>query len=203
MNAAEKILKDMDSKETKERMDQFVQKYIAEAQEQRKKAIEIVSNAEYITWLGNFTKEHANFSDDTWLYCQEKLSAKDNKRVEELHLLYNGIEIYANHNYIYPIECDFGGYYKIKFDGIGYELGRLIGQGTLFYCTRVEIENDKEFIDFNDIMINKERDNVTIINAKLVELSKFVNSVYECGVPYEAICETLEATLNKMKSKKE
>lgn len=203
MSAAEKILKEMNSEEGKKRMDKVIEKYVAEAKEQRDKAIKIVSNVEYITWLGNFTKEHASFSDDTWLYCPEKLSAKDNKRVEELHLLYNGIEIYANHNYIYPIKCDFGGFYKIKYDGIGFEIGRLIGQGTLFYCTRVEIENEQEFIDFNDIMNNKERENVHEFKSKLEYLSEIVISTHEYGVPYEAICETLELTLNKIKSKKE
>lgn len=199
MNIAEKILKEINSKEGHDRINKFMQEYMADAKEQHDKAIKIVSTVEYITWLGNFTKKYEGFSDNKWLYCPEELSEQDNNFVQELHLFYDGIETYSSHNYIYPIKCDFGGFYKIKYDGIGFEIGRLIGQGTLFYCTRVEIVNEQEFIDFNDIMNNKEQDNVKDINKKLEELSKFVISVYEYGVPYDAICDVLGDILIKIK----
>jgi len=161
-------------------------------------AKELVSNTEYITWLNNFTKEHLSFSDDDWLYCPEKISTKDNKFVKQLYLLYQGIKTYAIKNYIYPIKCDSGEFYKIQYDGIGYEIGRLVGQGTLLFCRRVKIENDKEFIDFNYIMNNKEQDNVKDIKAKLEYLSKAVISAHECGVPIDAIWAMLGDTVNKI-----
>ena len=52
----------------------------------------------------------------------------------------------------------------------------LAGQGVLFFCNRVQIENEKDFIDFYDILNNKKNDNVITIQNKLNELSNLVVS---------------------------
>ena len=91
--------------------------------------------------------------------------------------------------------------YNIKLENSGFEIGILVGQGTLFFCNRVQIENQKDFIDFNDILNNKTNDNLTTIKNKLNELSNFISSLYKSGVPLEAIINTLDNTLNEMDPK--
>ena len=74
----------------------------------------------------------------------------------------------------------------------------LAGQGVLFFCNRVQIENEKDFIDFYDILNNKKNDNVITIQNKLNELSNLVVSLYKSGIPFEAIAITLDNVLNEI-----
>jgi len=200
MTEAERILKEMNTPEGQEKMKKWAQEYAEKENAKNIKMQEMLSNTNYIKWLNNFTVEHSNFSDDDWLYFPEKISNQDNEHVNNLHLLYRGIERYASENYIYPTTCDFGNFYKIKLENTGFEIGVLVGQGTLFFCNRVQVENEKDFIDFNDIINNKKSDKTTIIKNKLNELSKIVFSLYKIGVPLEAISITLDNTLNEINS---
>ena len=108
--------------------------------------------------------------------------------------------MYSNENYIYPLECKFGNFYKIRFNNIGFEIGVLVGQGTVFFCNRVEIDNEKDFIDYNDIINNKMSENTLLIKNKLNELSDLVVSLYDSGVPLEAIIIALDDTLTKIEN---
>ena len=200
MNGAERILKEVNTPEGQEKIKKWAEEYFAKENAKNIKIQEMLSNTDYIKWLDSFTVEHSNFSDDDWLYFPEKISKEDLEQVNNLHLMYHGIERYASKNYIYPTDCNFGNFYKVKLENTGFEIGMLVGQGTLFFCNRVQIENQKDFIDFNDILNNKENDNVTTIKNKLNELSNLVVSLYKSGVPLEAIVITLDNTLNEINS---
>lgn len=196
----DKILKEMDTEQGKQKRIEAAQKLIAKQNMLDEKAKRLVSNSEYMNWLNKITIEKPSVSPEGFLSCPEKISDKDKALVEQLPLLYQGIEDYAERNYIYPTPYGFGGFYKIRFNGVGYEVGMITGQGTVFFCTRVEIQNENEFIDFNDIMNNKEQDNVKEIKEKIDNLSQMITSLCEAGVPYEAIKQTLEAKLYEIQS---
>lgn len=200
MNTAKRILKNMNMPEEQEEIKRWVEEYLAKENAKSIKIQKMLSNTDYIKWLVSFTVEHSSFFDDDWLYFPEKISKEDLEQVNNLHLMYHGIEKYASKNYIYPTECKFGNFYKIKLENTGFEIGVLVGQGTSFFCTRVQVENKKDFIDFNDIINNKENDNVAIIKNKLNELSNLVISLYKSGVPGEAIVITLDNALNEINS---
>ena len=102
---------------------------------------------------------------------------------------------------MYPTECDFGNYYKIKLENIGFEIGMLVGQGTVFFCKRVQVIDPKDFIDFYDIINNKKNKNATTIKNKLNKLFDLVVSLHKSDVPLEAIEITLDNALNEIKSK--
>lgn len=201
MSCAEKILKEINTPEGKEKIKKWAEEYFAKENAKNIKMEEMLSNTDYINWLNKFTIEHSSFTDDDWLYFPEKISKEDLEKVNNLHLVYRGIEKYANENYIYPTNCDFGNFYKIKLENTGFEIGILFGQGTLFFCNRVQIENKKDFIDFDDILNNKTNDNLTTIKNKLNELSNFISSLYKSDVPLEAIVNTLDNTLNEINHK--
>ena len=67
MNAAEKILKDMETPEVKARMKKWVEGYIAKEKVKSEKIKSMMSNTAYIEWLNQFTQDKDGFSDDDWL----------------------------------------------------------------------------------------------------------------------------------------
>lgn len=185
----------------KEKADKFINDFFERLKISEAKRKEMFSNTNYVKWLESFTIEHPVFSDDDWLYFPEKISQEDNEKVKNLHLFYEGIELYAKKNYIYPTKCDFGGYYNIKLDNISYEIGMLVGQGTLFFCNRKPIDKDLEYIDFNDIMADKKKDGVDVITQQLKDLSDKILELHKKGIPLDALIETLDTTLTGIKEK--
>ena len=183
----------------KEKADKFIMDYIERLKVSEAKRQEMFSDTNYVKWLESFTIEHPSFDSDDWTYFPEKISERDNEKVDDLCLLYEGIKLYAKKNYIYPIKCDFGGYYRINFDNIGYEIGMLVGQGTVFFCNRHELNKNLEYIDFYDIMNDKKKDGVDAITDQLKKMSNSVLEIYKKGVPLEAIIETLDETLTGVK----
>ena len=162
---------------------------------------DIMHGTKYIKWLLKFTKDKEGFSSDDWLYFPEEISDNDRENVELLGLFFHGIEEYADQNYIYPLPYGkFGYYYNIKINKIGFEIGVLVGQGTLFFCNKKPIEKDKSYINFKDIMIGKRQENAEQIDASLDNLSKMIENIYNNGVPIEAINDTYNKTINDLSS---
>ena len=118
-------------------------------------------------------------------------------------MFYEGVDKYSQQNHIYPILCECGNFYRVKLNDFGFKIGTLVGQGTVFFFNKVALEDDKEFINFNDIMIEKKQDNVDQINAILDSLSNMVITAYENGVPIEAIVSVIDNTIKGITSKKE
>lgn len=203
MDAATKILKEMKTPKGKAKIKKWVDNYIEEEKVKNEKINTLMSNTSYLDWLINFTKDKNRFCDNDWLYFPERINDTDKENVGHLSLFYIGIKKYANENYIYPIPCKFGNYYRIRLNEVGFEIGILIGQGTVFFFKKVSIENEQEFIDFNDIMVDNKQERVDQINASLEALSNMVLTTYESGVPIESIVETLENTIKEITSPKE
>lgn len=163
---------------------------------------EMFSNTNYLKWLENFTSEHQSFTDSFSELWNGKISNEDSKNISNLSLLYNGIERYAKKNYIYPTKCDFGSYYNIKLNNISYEIGMLVGQGSIFFCNRKPISKDLEYIDFTDIMVDKKKDGVDEITQQLKDLSDKILELHKKGIPLNALIETLNTTLIGIKEEK-
>lgn len=147
----------------------------------------------YINWLERFTKKNPSFTNDDCLYFKEEIDENDLKQISKLQSFYEVIEKYANENYIYPDTTEFGIFFKIKFENTGFKIGLFTGQGTFFFCSRVQPE--KGFIDLHDIINDHKQENTTTINQKLNELSCLVTEMYESGIPVEAIKDTLYSAL--------
>lgn len=188
MNAIER-LNYLHTPEGKKSLEKAAKKVIEEEKNRERRIKEIITGGEYILWLEKFTIKHTRFSDNDWLYCPEEISEEDRARVEELNLFYQGIDAYASKNFIFPSSCDFGNYYCIKFGNIGYEIGIMVGQGTLFFCNKVSLEN-KEFIDFTDIQNDREQPKTELINNRLEELSLLINNLAK-DLPLAVIEETV------------
>ena len=152
------------------------EKWIREKKERDAKLKSIFSGYDYMNWLDRFTANTKGFSDEEYLYFPEKISKEDLDKVNNLGLFFEGIMEYADKNYIYPSTYEYQSYYGIK-DNVNeayYKIGVIEGQGGSFFCDRVEPTSELDFIDFNDIMDDKIRD-----NAEEIELSKEKGKVYK------------------------
>lgn len=182
-------------------MGKLIKDYIDSEKVNREKINRMLSSTIYFEWLSKFMQDKDSFSDVDWVYFPEQLEETDRENVGQLNLFFEGINEYASQNHIYPISNDFGTYYKIKLNGIGFEIGWLAGQGVVHFARKVLIEKETEFIDFADIMAKKVQENVDKINARLVSLSNMILNIYGSGVPIEAIINTFDNTIKEIMAK--
>jgi len=186
----------LETEKGKARMQKFIDNFKKSERIKQNKIKLILEHDDYISWLKTFTMKYPDFSDDEWLYFPSEISKNDNENVNDLNLLYEVVENYANKNYIEPTLCDFGNYYSIKHNNIGYDIGILISQGTLFFCRRCD--EDKYFIEFRDIQTNKVQPHTNLINQKLEELTSLINNMIEDDIPAEVISTHTKKVLQKV-----
>ena len=181
------------------------EKWIRKKKERDAKLKSIFSSYDYMNWLNRFTADTKGFSDEDFLYFPEKISKDDLDKVNNLGLFFEGIEKYADKNYIYPTMYEYQSFYGVKdnVNEVYYKIGVIEGQGGSFFCERIEYTSEQPFIDFNDIMNDKVRDNVKEIGTDLDNMSNLVLSLYNKGVPLEAIKETLDKTISEIELSKE
>ena len=195
MNDMEKLLLFLESKGGKISINKCLQEMIKKQKEINNR---LLSNTDYIRWLIDFTKDKEGFSDNDWDYSDVKLTNEDQINVDSLSLFFEGIYNYAKKNYIYSSPRAFGECYKIKMGNNAFEIGYITGQGTSFYCKKVDIANECKCIDFNDIINNKEQDNVKTIDTNLKNFSNMINDIYSNGVPIEAIEDVFNETIKNI-----
>lgn len=178
---------DINSKDFKDKISKMNTDFITKLFEKEQKIKEITSDTKYILWLIDFTKNNLEFTDDDYTYFPEKISENDNKHVDELGLFFEVIDRFAEKNYLSKIKCDFGGYYPVRLGKDGFHIGCLVGQGVLYFCRRVEVENEEEFIEYNDIINNRILPHTEELKNSLDELKIKVTKLYRSGMPLEII----------------
>lgn len=180
-------------------------KWLKEKEEKKAKLESLFSSYDYMNWLNKFTANNKGFSLEDFLYFPEKISKEDLDKVNNLGLFFEGIMEYADNNYIYPSIYEYQSFYGIKdsVNEVYYKIGVIEGQGGSFFCDRVEPTSELNFIDFNDIMNDKVRDNVEEIENSLDNMSNLIISLYEKGVPIEAIKDTFDKTIKEIELSKE
>lgn len=198
MGDVEELTKFLGSKEGQISMRKTAENLLEKRKKLDETRKQMFSNCKYIEWLNQFTQDRKVFSDNDWLNSPKELHEYDEENVNKLQLFYEGIDDYARKNYIYPEQCSFGNFYRVKLDDNGYEIGILSGQGTNFFCRRVSLIDDYYFIDINDIICNKEQGNVKLINNNLNNLSNTIVDTYTSGVPLEAIREVINKVIEQI-----
>lgn len=146
------ILNEMETPKGKTIMKKNADKCIQDVMKKKEKTKELLSNTNYFKWLLEFTKDIGYFYDNDWLYDEEKLNDEEKENIYNLHLFYNGIDKYAEENEIDQNFCKYGAYYNVRLNDHAFEIGFIIGQGTIFFCGRIPINPDKEYIDLNDVI---------------------------------------------------
>lgn len=174
--------------------DTLSQDYAEKIQMDFDKKRKMISDDSYIRWLEDFTNTHPEFSSEDWLYNPQKISNEDYKKVANLDLFFRAISDYAEEHCL-ESEFDNTGfndiYFFIKFNDIAYRIGLIVGQGAYAYCNRLDsIPN--HYINFNNVLANKGRDDMDIVQEKFNDLSNLVKSLRELKVPKRSIRDVVE-----------
>ena len=195
MDDIEKLTALLKSKEGQEIMSKHIKNFIEKQKIEEEEINKILSNTDYINWIINFLADNDSFSDYCWLYNSLNLKDIDVKNLKKLSLFYDGVDKYANENFIYPTNDNNGSFYQIKYNDWCFEIGVIYGQGTTYYCQKAYVKEDK-YIDFNDILNNRKQDNISEITDTLKLLSECILDAYNKGVPIEAIKNTTDKVIN-------
>ena len=169
-------------------------------EDQQKNAI--LSNTDYIIWLEKFTTKYPDFNNEIFYYQKEKLSKEDIKNGEMLPIFYDAIENYAEQNRIEPINVSGNfqdEYYQLKFQGVGFHIGCMCGQGTLYYVEKKTPTTN--FIDFEDILISKRKTFRNQVSNNLEKLTKLIHEIAD-STPLDEISKTTENTIQKILQKR-
>ena len=145
----------------------------------------------YINWLRKFTKDNPIFYDDDLPY--KKLNEEDTNNIKNLPQFFETIYNFAYENYISSIPCNYGMYYLIKDNDITYEIGVLYGQGTAFYCKRIDLIEDINCIDIYNIINNNNLSAKQNIDNKFNEIAKIIYELYQQdNIPLEMINQKVD-----------
>lgn len=196
MGTYEKLKEKLKSPEGQELIKKWAEDYKKQQEEKKQIVKWMIESDEYISWLERWTVQYSQFCDDDWLYCPNDISKEDKEKVDIFYLLFNLIDEYAGRNFISNNPCDFGCYYLIKNNNVGYQIGMMAGQGVIHFCKRVEVVD--ECIDFKDIQVNKKLENVILIEGNLEKLACLITVIAEDNTPLDAIVSTTENTVKKI-----
>ena len=152
----------------------------------------------YIEWLEQFTEKHKSFSTDSFIYDENSLTKEEKDNVELIEALYEIIDEYADNNYIKPKTTDFGNYYTIGYNNNSYIIGVDGGQGTSFYCERLD-EYKKNSLEYKHLMGGVKLPSTLLIDQKLDELVQLIERLNREEIPLEAIHQKADTVLQKLK----
>ena len=185
--------------------DPFYTRTAERKKSKEEKKAELFSSTDYFEWFTEeIVKQGTNYRSGLSSYYVDRLNPNTREMFENTSLLYQGIDEYAKRNYLYPTECDFGTFYRLKYKDAGYIIGFNKGGGPdTFFCYRNELEERLDYIDFVDIVNNYKYSSVDMINRELEHLSSLVSSLYDAGVPYEALNATLTKSMNEIRRHEE
>ena len=158
-------------------------------------------STDYIDWIEKFTKENTIFATDSYLYDEDAVSEEEKENIFLLEALFEVITEYADNNYINPEKKDYEIDYYIKHNDIGYQIGMNYGQGVTFHCARLE-EPREESIEYKKLMSGVKLPSTIQAEYKLEELKELIERLVEEDVPIEAIHQTADATIQKIKVNK-
>ncbi len=158
----------------------------------------ILSSDKYIKWLCDFSVKHNNFTDDEWGFNAEEIPRVDRENVRYLGLLFSCIKDFADSNYIESITDDELIFYRVFYDGNCLEIGFKKGNGTYYFCNKLQCGDNLDFIDFNDILLGKKKSNTHTFDDTLWAFSEVIKNLKLKGVPSELIYDTVRSVLDSM-----
>ncbi len=161
------------------------------------------SSKEYVNWLKKFTEENPSFSDDYYEIVSGDYSDTDKINMKNLSLLFEVIDEYAKKNYMSTRKNEYSESYNFRSDDISYNIGFFRGQGSSFFCQRIDDIETKDFIDFDDIIKGSYTNDFEKNKNKVEKMKNNVMELYQSGVPLEIIKSEFENTIKNITSEKQ
>lgn len=161
------------------------------------------SSKEYVNWLKKFTEENPSFSDDYYEIVSGEYSDTDKINMKNLSLLFEVIDEYAKKNYMSTRKNEYSESYNFRSDDISYNIGFFRGQGSSFFCQRIDDIETKDFIDFDDIIKGSYTNDFEKNKNEVEKMKNSVMELYQSGVPLEIIKSEFENTIKNITSEKQ
>lgn len=178
-------------------LDNHIARLMVEQKEKEAFSQSITFSNEYMDWLDSCTQYLTSVSTDSFQYVEDKVSKKDVRNAKSIQYLFEEIRTYCDGNYIEPKKTDYGLYYSIKNNDIGYHVGFDTGQGTSFYCTRLE-EPDEDALDFKHVRSGVKLQKTLYDEFLLEDLSNLIKELHAAGVPTTAIRKATDKTITSL-----
>lgn len=153
------------------------------------------ANDDYMRWLIEFKKIHPDYFNG-YEVLNYQLCNIDKENIKKISLFYNVIFKYAIKNYIYPDIYENGELFKIKYKDKGYYIG--VVNDNCFYMECINIDKDKQYIDFNDIIDDKKLERARDIDNKIAKINYLIDTIHGAGVSVENIRRILDNYLNSI-----
>lgn len=113
-----------------------------------KNVVEDINLINYISWIELFTEIENNFYDDSYLYRAGDIKKLECGNAAKLGYFYKKLDEVLKQQNLKPIVDDYQTYYYINYHDNRYEIGFMEGAETVYFCRRVEHEDNKT-IDFS------------------------------------------------------
>ena len=166
-------------------------------------AKELVSNTTYINWIEKYMQKIETFNTNDIHFCKSK---RDKAMIKKLPLFYKGIEMYARRNYIYPIvsgEDLYESYsYTVKYNNTLYTItidSEIWDDIPCCTCTRFALL--EQVMDFEDIMQDKDRENLDLIKDKVDCLTSTIEELCDLNISFDTINTIVEDTIMQIQFK--
>lgn len=182
-------------------LDDFLARIKEEQIEKERFSDNLTFTNEYMEWLDKNTKQNPIIATDTFLYHESTVPEKDLKNAKAIQYLFEEISDYCVANYIEPKQKDYGVYYSIKNNEIGYHVGYDGGQGASFYCIRLE-EPDDDALDFRHVRSGVKLQKTLYDEYLLEDLTGLIRELYNAGVSLTAIKKVTESTIDSIEIEK-
>ena len=154
---------------------------------------------DYINWLEKFTVKNGGFSTMVLTYNANKYNDTDRENIENIETLYEVISEFAEKNYISPVEVELGNYFPVKHGDNCFYIGADFGQGTSFYCTRLD-EVEEDALNYKDVVQNIKLPATMRKEQSLEELSLMIDRLFnEDKIPVSVIEEKTNEAFQKIK----
>lgn len=151
---------------------------------------ELVASYDYISWLEKFTLSHEYFADDSWAYKPDEISQSDLENVQVLDIFFGALSEFCHKYYINTAwnEMYEEERINVKYNGIGYQFGLVVGQGAYVYVKRVDVTDTA--IDFADVLNDVAPVDFEAKKALLTKFKAIVDEMKSINIPLAAMLNT-------------
>ena len=166
MNPLEILLNGNDTPQNRAKIKAWNDNFIEKKRKEKELQESICSNDKYVNWLSSFASDRDGFFDNDFLYKPNEVDDETKNQIELLNIFYKAIEKYAMEHDIEPFSRMYQRFYKVIYNRTCLEVGFMYGQETAFFCRPCKVESSIGIIDFNKVMREYFKLEITEKNSK-------------------------------------
>ena len=196
-------LEDYKSQKGQKKIYDYLNNIVSAMESENKMKIIMSSTDNYISWLYNFMSNKSSFNDTNWDHLPYIMTDIDQKYAKCLSLFYEVIKDYAEKNYLSPTKNSSGYSFKIIYNGVGFNIGYIEGNKPVYYCELVRIDDIQLFIDYNNILQNKELNKTNYVRNCLANAKSYIYDAYNAGASVEILNSEINSLFQDIQKQEE